>query len=195
MIKFDVLNRFLGNVQFTAEIDCAADANQSMKIGLAVKWAIENKADLSRADLSRANLSDADLFRANLSDTNLSDVARESFRQDFIAEVMKVADDLETLRQTIMDGKINGSMYADDENGCSCLCGTIARIHNVKERGEDIPVNGFSFRASSNSPREKWFSMIMPGQTPNKNFAAKAAVEWIDQAISMRDHIRGGKSA
>jgi len=63
-IPFDVLNRFSGEVQFTAQIECAADALPSVKLGLAVKWAIKERADLSRANLSGANLSGADLSGA-----------------------------------------------------------------------------------------------------------------------------------
>ena len=60
--KFDILNRFSGEVQFTAEIECPADAPPSVKIGLAVKWAVKEKANLSWANLSGANLSGADLI-------------------------------------------------------------------------------------------------------------------------------------
>ncbi len=72
MIKFDVLDRFSGVVQFTAEIDCADDAPNSVKLGLAVKWAVASRAYLSGANLSGADLSGADLSGANLSGANLS---------------------------------------------------------------------------------------------------------------------------
>jgi hypothetical protein len=87
MIKFNVTNRFSGAVQFTAEIDCGDDAAPSIKLGLAIKWAVKSGAyligayligaDLSRADLSGANLSGAyligaDLIGADLSRANLS---------------------------------------------------------------------------------------------------------------------------
>ena len=80
LLKFNVLNRFSGEVQFTAEIDCADDASGSIKLGLAVKWAIDSRANLSgaylsRADLSRANLSGADLSRADLSGAKDADHA------------------------------------------------------------------------------------------------------------------------
>lgn len=80
MIKFDVLNRYTGEINFTAEIDCANNAPQSVKLGLAVKWAIKNYANLSYAnlsyaDLSYANLSYASLSYASLSYANLSDAS------------------------------------------------------------------------------------------------------------------------
>ena len=71
-MKFDVTNRWSGEVQFTAEIDFPLDASLSLKIGLAVRWAIKEKADLSEANLTRANLTRADLTRANLSGAYLS---------------------------------------------------------------------------------------------------------------------------
>ena len=60
-IKFNVLNRFSGDIQFSATIDCAKDALTSIKLGLAVRWAIESGAYLSGADLSGANLSGAEI--------------------------------------------------------------------------------------------------------------------------------------
>ena len=71
-IKFNVLNCFSDKVQFTAEIDCADSAAASIKLGLAVKWAIKTGADLSGADLSGADLSGANLSGANLSGAYLS---------------------------------------------------------------------------------------------------------------------------
>jgi len=82
MIKFDVKNRFTGDVQFTAEIDAEETDDTSVKLGLAIRWAIKSRADLygadlygaylSGADLSDANLTSADLYGANLTSANLS---------------------------------------------------------------------------------------------------------------------------
>ena len=80
MIKFDVLNRFSGAVQFTAEIDCDEDATTSVKLGLAVKWAIESGANLSGAYLSGAYLSGAYLSGANLSGAKDAEFAIASTR-------------------------------------------------------------------------------------------------------------------
>ena len=71
-MEFKILNRFSGEVQFTAEIGCKEDESTSIKIGLAVKWAIKSNANLSGADLSRAYLSRAYLSGADLSGANLS---------------------------------------------------------------------------------------------------------------------------
>ncbi len=71
-IPFEVRNCFSGEIQFTAQIECGADALPSIKLGLAVMWAIKNRAYLSGAYLSGANLSGANLSGANLSGANLS---------------------------------------------------------------------------------------------------------------------------
>jgi len=71
MIKFDILSRFTGSVQFTAEIDCDEDAPRSLKVGLAVKWGVKYGANLSGANLSRADLYGADLYGADLSGADL----------------------------------------------------------------------------------------------------------------------------
>jgi len=71
-IKFDVTNRFSGRVQFSAEIECDESASYSVKLGLAVKWAIKARADLARADLAGADLADANLARADLAGANLA---------------------------------------------------------------------------------------------------------------------------
>lgn len=78
LIKFDVLNRFTGEVQFTAEIDRTEDALLSVNLGLAVKWAVKNGANLGGAYLggaylADANLADADLADADLGGANLAD--------------------------------------------------------------------------------------------------------------------------
>jgi len=72
LLKFDVLNRWSGEVKFTAEIDCAADALPSVKMGLAVKWAIKSRADLAGAYLAGAYLAGANLADAYLADAYLA---------------------------------------------------------------------------------------------------------------------------
>ena len=71
-MQYDILNRFTGAVQFTAEIDCADDAPRSIKIGLSVQWGVRAKANLRGANLHGADLSGADLRWADLSGADLS---------------------------------------------------------------------------------------------------------------------------
>ena len=71
-MKFDVLNRFTGNVKFTAEIDCEQDTPRSLKLGLAVQWAVKTEANLTEADLTEADLTEANLTCVNLTEVNLT---------------------------------------------------------------------------------------------------------------------------
>ena len=71
MIKFNIPNRFTGDAQFTAEIDCDDIAPHSVRLGLAVKQAIKQGANLSRADLYEAYLYGASLSEADLRYANL----------------------------------------------------------------------------------------------------------------------------
>jgi uncharacterized protein YjbI with pentapeptide repeats len=66
MIDFDVKNRFTGDVQFSANIDCSEGDAHPLKMGLAVKWALDNGAYLNGAYLGGAYLEGAYLGRANL---------------------------------------------------------------------------------------------------------------------------------
>jgi len=70
--KFEVRNRFTNAVQFTAEISVTPDMTYSVKLGLAVKWAVKARANLARANLAGANLADANLAGANLAGAYLA---------------------------------------------------------------------------------------------------------------------------
>ena len=142
-------------------------------------------ADLRGADLCGAYLRCADLRGANLGGANLS-----YFKQDLIAEVLKLPDELENLRETIIAGKINGSTYSTE--GCSCLAGTIAKHRGIRTvtSGCTIDENGLSFQVDASSPREQWFAMITEGKTPENHEQSRIALEWINEAIAIRDNIR-----
>ena len=71
-MQIQIRNRFTNAVKFTAEIEAGENTNWRVKIGLAVKWAFQTKADLSDADLSGAVLRGAVLSGAVLSGADLS---------------------------------------------------------------------------------------------------------------------------
>ena len=66
MIKFEVTNRWSGTVQFTAEIECDESVSYSIKLGLAVGWAVKTRANLAGANLAGAYLAGAYLAGATL---------------------------------------------------------------------------------------------------------------------------------
>ena len=65
-MKFKVFNRWTGDLQFTADIDCAESEYTSVKVGLAVKWAYKTGASLDGARLDGARLDGARLVGARL---------------------------------------------------------------------------------------------------------------------------------
>ena len=66
LYDFEVRNRFTSKVQFTAKIEADPSVPFGIRLGLAVKWGLANKADLAGADLAGADLAGANLARANL---------------------------------------------------------------------------------------------------------------------------------
>jgi hypothetical protein len=70
-MKFEINPRCSGRTIFTAEIQADDATEYSVKLGLAVRAAVEANANLSGAYLRGANLSGADLSDANLSDADL----------------------------------------------------------------------------------------------------------------------------
>ena len=65
-------HRHTGAVIFTTEIEADENTSDAVKLGLAVRAAVREGADLSRANLSRANLTGADLSWTNLSVADLT---------------------------------------------------------------------------------------------------------------------------
>jgi hypothetical protein len=66
-MEFEIKHHFTNSVMFTAEIEASGDTPFSVKLGLAVRAAVE-----ARANLAGAYLADAYLARANLAGANLA---------------------------------------------------------------------------------------------------------------------------
>ena len=89
-MKFDILNRFSGAVQFTAEIDCNDGASTAVKIGLAVKWGVRNGADLASANLAGADLASANLARANGINGWIKCIQIDTYAITYTADIMQI---------------------------------------------------------------------------------------------------------
>jgi hypothetical protein len=196
MIKIEIHTVF-GKLIFTHESE-----NNTMKetVEKAVKEKVDlsyanlsyanlSYANLSDANLSYANLSDANLSYANLSDANLSDANLlranllranaygvekhlRSFRADFWEILLNTRNEVDGLRQSLVDGNVDGSTYTGD---CCCLVGTIA---NVKGCKYDSLINVVP---DSSRPAEQWFAQIKKGDTPESSEIVKLTIAWIDQ--------------
>jgi hypothetical protein len=151
-------------------------------------------ADLSSAKLERADLQDARIVGANLWQTdlrnvNLREAILEPIRADLIAQILKLPNELDALRTAIVEGRIDGSVYC---GSCACLAGTLARARgDLQYQGGDIEIApDLIYGVDASSPRETWFTAIDVGDTPETNQAAALALEWVDEAIAIRDLIR-----
>lgn len=170
-----------------------ADLHGANLCGANLHGAGLHRADLRYADLRDANLHGADLHGVDLHGANLHRVNLCDFKQDLIAEVLRLPNELDALRAAIIAGKIDGSTYSGE---CACLAGTLAKSHgDYAYGGDDIEIGAVTFHADSRSPREQWFLMIKRGDTPETNQACRLALAWVDEAIAIRDNIRAGFAA
>jgi hypothetical protein len=180
--KYEVRNRWNGNVQFTAEIEVTPDMSPRVELGLAVKWgrrngAVLRDADLRGAVLRDAVLRDADLIGADLRGAvligadlrgaALSDAVLRSSKADLWMILTMTRHEVAALVRALRDGKVDGSTYSGE---CACLVGTLENAGAV-----NLP-------HSASSPAEQWFAMICKGDKPGDDtgggFAAAKAFEW-----------------
>ena len=126
----------------------------------------------TRADLSWANLSWADLSKANLSWANLSEANLSTIRNDFWAVLLFAKNEVQFLRQSLIDGKVDGSVYTGE---CACLVGTIAKAKECDVEALPLQIQPNSYRAA-----ERFFMGIKKGDTPETNPVSKIALEWTD---------------
>jgi hypothetical protein len=141
-------------------------------------------ADLGGADLRGANLRGANLRGANLRGADLGRV-----KQDFLAEVLRLPNELDFLLAALTEGSVDGSTYQGE---CACLAGTLAHGAGIDNyRGDSfLSAPGIMFHADASSPREVFFTAIRKGDTPETNSACAIAAEWTKEAIAIRDMIR-----
>jgi hypothetical protein len=128
-------------------------------------------ADLSGANLRGANLSSADLYRADLSGAkNIPDRVLRAVRDDLWAVLSGAPCEVAGLLAAVRAGNVDGSTY---EGKCACLVGTIANL--CEKSYDDLGI----IRPDSDRLSERWFMGIKQGDTPETNYPAKMADEWI----------------
>lgn len=94
----DVTTTDMQQASMIAEIDATDETRYGMKVGLAVKWAVENSADLT-------------------------DAVQRPFKHDLWGVLLQNQAEIPFLLRALCDGKVNGSIYS---GSCACLMGTIA---------------------------------------------------------------------
>jgi hypothetical protein len=133
------------------------------------------EADLTGADLTEADLTGANLTGANLTGANLRGANLTPIRDDLWAVLCASPHEVLALRQSLVEGRINGSSYEGD---CACLVGTLANARHCTY--EEIP----GLQPDSSRPAECFFSCIKIGDTPATSQFSQLALEWVDQWLA-----------
>ena len=129
-----------------------------------------HNANLNGAKLYGANLHGADLCGANLCGANLYGANLYKLPVDFINQCSRdilfilscLKSEVPYLKQSIIDGKVDGSTYEGD---CACLVGTLAHGKDTDKVCESIP---FYVKGIHNMG-ETFFLNIKKGDTPENN--------------------------
>ncbi len=201
-MKMQIKNRFNNSVIFECEIEKNEEhLSFACMLGICIKKALKNGAnlrganlrgadlrvadlsgaDLSGADLRGANLRGADLRGANLRGANLrgadlsgSNFDRSFFRDDLWAVLSSQPSEAISVLKALEEGRVNGSTYT---GSCACLVGTIANslgidYHDLEHINPD-----------STRPAEQWFLQIKKGDTPENSEPCRLAAEWTEMWI------------
>lgn len=152
-----------------------ADLEGANLRGTNLRGANLRDADLRGADLEGADLEGADLEGAMLGEAKLQYADLLSIKHNFWAILLQAIPEVPTLRQALLDGKIDGSVYQGE---CSCLCGTIAKQRGLQS-GRELAF------ADPNSQIELFVKSLRPGDTPNNNSIAHTVMAWIDEFQSL----------
>jgi hypothetical protein len=185
-MKFEIKNRWNGEIIFSVEaenwkfaVEAAIKAKANLRYANLTSANLTSanltSANLRYANLRYANLTSANLRYANLRSANLTSADLSDIRNDFWSVLLFARKEVKALRKAIVDGKIDGSVYAGE---CACLVGTIA-----KARKCDYKTLKGNLQANSSRPAERFFMAIKAGETPDTNPAAKVALEWLDEFV------------
>ena len=132
-MQFEIRNRWTGNVQFVASIECEEDAPISIKVGFAIKWAFSSDADLRGAVLTGADLSDAVLRGAVLRNAVLSGAVLSG-------AVLTGADltDADLRGAVLSDAVLSGAVLRDADLRGAVLSGATAIFAGTDDRGYEF---------------------------------------------------------
>ena len=133
-MKFAIKHRQTGGILFEAELSAVFEFKSlSVRLGAAVKLAVEARADLARADLAGAYLADADLAGANLARADLAgaDLAGAHLARAHLARADLARADLAgadlagayLARADLADADLAGAYLADADLAGANLAG------------------------------------------------------------------------
>ncbi len=176
-MKMQIKNRFNNSVIFECEIEKNEEhLSFACMLGICIKKALKNGANLRGAYLTGADLTGADLRGANLSGADLSgsNFDRSFFRDDLWAVLSSQPSEAISVLKALEEGRVNGSTYT---GSCACLVGTIANSLDIDYHDLE------HINPDSTRPAEQWFLQIKKGDTPENSEPCRLAAEWTEMWI------------
>ncbi len=95
----------------------------------------------------------------------------DSVKADLWLVLLPLKAEIPALKQSILEGKIDGSTYT---GSCACLMGTIG--NNCGKAYTDLGI-----KPNSQRPIEKWFMAFKPGHTPENHPMINLTYRWIEE--------------
>jgi len=89
-MKFEIKSRWTGSVIFTAEIEATDETPLGIKLGLAVKKAVEVNANLDGASLDGANLDGANLWIAAGNNRHVRTIQAGEYLVSYTNDIMQI---------------------------------------------------------------------------------------------------------
>ena len=206
-MKMQIKNRFNNSVIFECEIEKNEEhLSFACMLGICIKKALKNGAnlrgaDLSGADLSGAYLTGADLRGADLSDADLrdadlrgadlrganlrgadltgADLSGSNFDRSFFRDdLWAVLSSQPSEAISVLKALEEGRVNGSTYTGsCACLVGTIANSLDIDYHDLE------HINPDSTRPAEQWFLQIKKGDTPENSEPCRLAAEWTEMWI------------
>jgi uncharacterized protein YjbI with pentapeptide repeats len=159
-----------------AEADlCGANLTGANLTGVNLRGADLHGANLLGANLRGANLAEANLTWARVTKEQLLSANLTATREHFLSILEANPNEVAALRTALVEGKIEGLVYARaNAQGefCGCLVGTIANAKKVSHK---------DLSPDSNSPAERWFLAIRRGDTHETSAISAITLGWLEE--------------
>ena len=199
-MKFQIKNRFSGDVQFECEIDAKEMDDISLKLRLAVLIAFKtganlSDADLSGADLSGANLRGADLRGADLRDANLRDANllradlsdANLLRADLSGAILR---DANLLRADLSDANLRDAILRD----ANLLRADLSGVKNLKSQPSQTVIVSHGDLIVYKKLNEGVATLLIPKEAKRSNATGRKCRAEYAVVLELPDGVETGTS-
>ncbi len=184
-MKLQIKNRWTGSILFEFEtenntikktlleaVKQGSDLRGSDLRGSDLRGSNLRGSDLRGSDLRGSNLRDSDLRGSNLRDSDLTPI-----KIDFWDVLLHGYKEVEHLKKSVLEGRINGSTY---DGECACLSGTLLNAATLNNGTQEPERKKLIMNCRDSSrPIERFFLGINIGDTPENSQFSKIVYDWI----------------